>query len=286
MTTLREPELATSVDPMLPMPFRIADHIQETSDTFTLELVPAGVSRMREFTPGQFNMLYVFGIGDAAISLCGDPARPESLFHTVRVVGAVTEAMSKLEPGATIGVRGPFGNGWPMEEADGKDVLLIAGGIGLAPLRGALHRLLEHRERYGIIALLYGARTPHDIIYSIELEHLQHSCEVIPSVTVDHPTPDWRGKVGVVTKLIAPIPFEASNTIAMICGPEAMMRRSARALQLRNIPDNRIYLSMERNMECAAGLCVHCQLGPEFICRDGPIFRYDRIQSWLNIPEL
>ena len=286
MTRLNELAPAASVDPMLPMPFRIARRTAETADTFTLELVPAEMACLFGFTPGQFNMLYVFGVGEAAISLCGDPAKPESLFHTVRAVGTVTKAMSELEPGATLGVRGPFGNGWPLAEAEGKDVLLVAGGIGLAPLRGALRWLLAHRQKYGVIALLYGARTPDDIIYRRDLEPLQRSCELILGITVDHPNPDWRGKVGVVTKLIAPVPFESSNTIAMICGPEVMMRFSARELQLRGIPDERIYLSIERNMRCAVGFCGHCQFGPDFICRDGPVFRYDRVRSWLNIPEL
>jgi NAD(P)H-flavin reductase len=237
---------------------------------------------MPGFKPGQFNMIYVFGVGETASPLFRDAAKPGSLFHTVRADDGVTEAMSKLEPGDTVGVRGPFGNGWPLEEAEGKDVLLIAGGMGLAPLRSALHSLLAHRQKYGIIALLYGARTPRDIIYSGELEQLQHSCEVILGLTVDHPTPNWRGNVGVTTKLIPPIPFEPSNTIAMICGPEAMMRSTAHELQLRDVPDTRIYFSLERTIECEVGGGGHRQVGLESIICDGPIFRYDRSQSLID----
>ncbi len=272
-------------DPMLPLPYRIRRRTRETADTFTLELVPADGACLFGFAPGQFNMLYVFGVGEVAISLCGNPARPESLFHTVRAVGVVTEAMSKLKRGAMLGVRGPFGSGWPLEEARGKDVVIIAGGIGMAPLRGALLELLRRRKEYGRIALIYGARTPGDVLYEQELERLRERGLDL-SITVDHGVAGWRGHVGVVTTLIPRAPFDPHHCVALMCGPEIMMRFATRELQKRGVPDDAIFLSIERNMKCAVGFCGHCQLGPEFICKDGPVFRYDRVARWLAINEL
>lgn len=273
-------------EPMRPTPFRIERRTRETPDTFTLELVPAEVACLFGFVPGQFNMLYVFGIGEVPISICGDPARPESLFHTIRDVGTVTSAIGALRRGATVGVRGPFGKGWPLVAAEGKDVLIIAGGIGLAPLRGALWHILANRPRYRNVTLLYGARSPADIIYRRELERFARRSALNVGITVDRADRDWQGKIGVVTALIARANFDPTNTIAMICGPEVMMRFTARELLARGVPEPHIHLSMERNMKCAIGFCGHCQFGPDFICKDGPIFRYDHLRSWLAIPEL
>lgn len=284
MTPRAEP--APFPEPMLPLPFRIARRTRETADTFTLELLPADVACECGFAPGQFNMLYAFGVGEAAISICGDPTRPESLFHTIRAVGATTRALSAMKAGATLGVRGPFGRGWPMQDAEGRDVLLIAGGIGLAPLRGALWHALAHRSRYRNVTLLYGARSPAEVIYLRELERLARRTDLHVDMTVDRAAPGWHGKVGVVTSLVAHAPFDPANTVAMICGPEVMMRFSVRELHRHGMPDERIFLSMERNMKCAVGFCGHCQFGPEFICKDGPVFRHDRIRRWLEIPEL
>lgn len=271
---------------MQPVPFRIARRRQETADTFTLELVPADGACLCRFAPGQFNMLYVFGVGEVAISLCGDAARPESLLHTVRAVGSVTGAMQRLKRGETLGVRGPFGRGWPLAEAEGRDVLLVAGGIGLAPLRGALHRLLAREGNNGRVVLLYGARSPADVLYRRELERLGRRGQVQIEITVDRAGPEWRGHVGLVTQLLDGARFDPAHLLVLICGPEVMMRAVIRELRRRGVADERIYLSIERNMKCAIGFCGHCQFGPEFICRDGPVFRYDRVASWLQIEEL
>ncbi len=285
MAGLSETPASAASDPMVPLPFRITRRTQETLDTFTLELVPADRACLFGFTPGQFNMLYVFGVGEVAISLCGNPAKPESLFHTVRAVGSVTKAMSRLKRGAMLGVRGPFGRGWPLAKAEGKDVVVVAGGIGLAPLRGALLELLRQRKRYGRISLVYGARTPEDVLYAKELERLrQRGLEL--SITVDHATDGWRGHIGVVTTLIPLIPFDPQQCVALMCGPEIMMRFATRALRQRGVPEDAIYLSLERNMKCAVGFCGHCQFGPEFICKDGPVFRHDRVARRLAIREL
>jgi len=272
--------------PMLPHPYRVQRVRRETSDTFTLELEPQTGSRELTFAPGQFNMLYAFGAGEVPISISGDPARPAVLVHTTREVGAVTRAMRKLKPSDSLGVRGPFGTGWPVTAARGADVVIVAGGIGLAPLRPALYQILAEREHYGKVALLYGTRTPADILFRRELQQWHSRFDLEVHVTVDRAMGNWRGNVGVVTSLVARAPFDPQSTLAMVCGPEIMMRFTVQELEQRGVALENIYLSMERNMKCAVGWCGHCQFGPTFICKDGPVFRYDRIQALLAIREV
>ena len=269
-------------DPMLPDLYRIDRVIKESYDTFTVELSPEDQYIPFAFEAGQFNMLYIFGVGEIPISISGDPARPQQLVHTTRAVGTVTNAMSQLNVGDSLGLRGPFGTAWPVKEARGQDVVLIAGGIGLAPLRPVLYQLLARRENYGKIVLLYGTRSPDDILFRKELETWRARFDLEVYVTVDYANSGWHGNVGVVTKLIPGAPFDPSDTIAMICGPEVMMRFSTIELQKRGLDAERIFVSMERNMKCAIGLCGHCQFGPIFICRDGPVFAYPQVQDWLN----
>jgi NAD(P)H-flavin reductase len=222
-------------------------------------------------------MLYVYGVGEVPISISGDPTRPGTLVHTTREVGAVTRAMRRLKAGQTLGVRGPYGRGWPVAEAAGGDLVLITGGIGLAPLRPVIYHALAHREQYGKVVLLYGARTPDDILYRRELEKWRSRFDLEIHLTVDRATGSWRGNVGVVTQLIQRSPFDPSHCLAMICGPEIMMRFTALELEKRGVDPAQIYISMERNMKCGIGLCGHCQLGGSFVCKDGPVYRYDRI---------
>lgn len=271
---------------MLPHRYRVSRIRQETSDTFTLELRPEDKGIGNTFKPGQFNMLYLFGIGEVPISICGDPCRDGPLLHTTREVGLVTRAMRKLHPGDTIGVRGPFGTAWPVEEAFGNDVVLVAGGIGLAPLRSALYHLLAHRDHYGKIVLLYGTRSPEDILYRAELEKWRSQLDLDVHVTVDRATGHWRGNVGVVTTLISRAPFDPQRTTAMICGPEVMMRFAVMHLAERGVRSEQTFLSMERNMQCAVGLCGHCQCGPKLVCKDGPVFRHSDIEPYFGKREL
>jgi NAD(P)H-flavin reductase len=238
------------------------------------------------FAPGQFNMLTVFGVGEAPISFSGDPAEPRRLVHTVRAVGAVSGAITRLGPGDAIGLRGPFGAGWPMDVAAGRDVVLVAGGLGLAPLRPALYQLLAARARYGKIVLLYGARSPEDILFRRELESWWRRLDIEIEVTVDHAASAWHGHVGVVTTLIARADFDPLHAVALVCGPEVMMRFAIAALRHAGLDDESIYLSMERNMKCAVGFCGHCQFGAVFVCRDGPVFRHDRVRSLLALKEI
>ena len=271
---------------MAPLPFRIERVRRELSDTFTLALTPEHQGEPFRFRPGQFNMLYTFGVGEVPISISGDPADPEKLIHTIRAVGTVTNAMARLKAGDILGLRGPFGTAWPVDKAEGKDVLIITGGIGLAPLRPAIYHLLANRHKYGRIVILYGARSPKDILFRRELEKWRGRFDLSVEVTVDQAGREWGGNVGVVPNLIRRAAFDALHTIAFVCGPEIMMRFTVKALNEAGIGNKRIHVSMERNMQCAAGFCGHCQYGPYFVCKDGPVFRFDAIRDIFSVREI
>ncbi len=274
------------MNPMLPQPYRIQRVRNDTDDTFTIEMSPMNGAKEFRFRPGQFNMLYIFGVGEIPISISGNPVKSETLVHTTRVVGTVTKAMRKLKRDDVLGVRGPFGTPWPVDEATGNDVVIVAGGIGLAPLRPALYHLMAQREKYGKIVLLYGTRTPADILYRRELEQWRAQFDLEVHVTVDRAMSGWRGNVGVVTTLIPKAPFDPLNTVAIVCGPEVMMRFTVMALKKRGVEDQKIFLSMERNMKCAIGLCGHCQFGSMFVCKDGPVFNYQQIRELMEKREI
>ena len=272
-------------DPMVPTMARVLRRRRELADTWTLE-IGTEARALLGFQPGQFNMLYLPGVGEVAISVSGDPAGARHLVHTIRDVGRVSGALTRLSPGDWLGVRGPFGTSWPVEAAAGHDVLVVAGGLGLAPLRPALYRLLAERRRFGRVALLYGTRSPADILYPRELERWRKRLDLQLEVTVDHAGTDWHGHVGVVTRLIPRADFDPARTVALVCGPEVMMRFAALALDDAGVSDTQIHLSMERNMKCALGHCGRCQFGPMLVCRDGPVVSYDRIAHLLATKEL
>ncbi len=274
------------LNPMTPMTYRVERIARDLHDTFTLDLQPEDRGNGLAFAPGQFNMLYQFGVGEVPISISGDPGKPERLVHTVRAVGTVTSAMARLKKGASLGVRGPFGSSWPVAQAEGNDIVIVAGGIGLAPLRPAIYHVLSERERYGRFVILYGARTPKDILYRRQLERWSARLDVFVDVTVDQAAGPWRGDVGVVTHLVDRAGFDPRHTTAMVCGPEIMMRYAVQALNDRGLNDEQIFVSLERNMKCAIGFCGHCQLGGHFVCRDGPVFSYDRLRDMLLVREL
>jgi NAD(P)H-flavin reductase len=276
--------MATAEDPMVPQIARVRRRRRDAPQVWTLDIEPQETAY--SFAPGQFNMLTVFGVGEVPISLSGDPAKGDRLIHTIRAVGPVSTALARLSPGDTVGLRGPYGAGWPMAEAAGRDVVVVAGGLGLAPLRPALYRLLAERSHYGKIALLYGTRSPADILFRHELESWRRRLDIDVAVTVDHAEAEWHGHVGVVTTLIARAAFDVHNALALVCGPEVMMRFAIAALRDAGLEDEAIYLSMERNMKCAIGLCGHCQFGTVFVCRDGPVFRYDRVRTLLALKEI
>ncbi|HYH18542.1 MAG TPA: FAD/NAD(P)-binding protein [Azospirillum sp.] len=275
----------TTADPMTPRLFVVDRVKRELSDTFTMTLIAEDGSPFA-FKPGQFNMVYTFGVGEVPISISGDPADPGVLVHTIRAVGKVTEALGRLGPGDRVGIRGPFGSPWPVESAYGNDVVFAAGGVGLAPLRPAIYRVLAEREKFGNVVILYGARTPEDILFPKELHGWRSRFDTSVQVTVDRVTGRWGGKVGVVTNLIKAGGFDRHHCTAFVCGPEVMMRYAAEALVERGVARESVWLSMERNMKCAVGFCGHCQFGPTFVCRDGPVYRYDAIEKALTVWEL
>ena len=269
---------------MVPHLMRVLRTRRETHDSFTLEL-DAAVHGGYRFEPGQFNMLYVPGTGESAISVSGDPARTGRLVHTIREVGNVTRALGRLHRGDMVGVRGPFGAAWPLAEALGRDVVIVAGGIGLAPLRPALYAIARHRDDFGRVALVYGARTPADLLYRRELSRWRLHLGAQVWITVDRADQHWFGHTGVVTKLIDEIDFDPHNAVAMLCGPEVMMRFSARELEDRGMALAQVYLSLERNMNCGIGLCGHCQIGPHFACKDGPVYSYETMARFMQLRE-
>lgn len=241
------------------------------------------------FEPGQFNMLYRFGIGEVAISISSDPAHPERLGHTIRHVGRVTNAFRELRPGDEVGVRGPFGRPWPLHEAEGGDLLVIAGGVGVCPVRPAIEWAMRNRERYHRLILLLGARTPDLLPYKDQLDEwvsLMQRLDVELHLTVDEADRAWPYDVGVVTTLFPKARIEPVRTTAFMCGPEVMMRFAGRGLLELGVPEERVWVSMERHMECGIRLCGHCQLGPWFVCTDGPVFRYDAIRELMEVREL
>ena len=276
----------SGVDPMLPEWYTVQRVRRENHDTFTLELCACDGETAFAFQPGQFNMLYVHGVGEIPISISGDPERRDLVTHTTRAVGTVTRAMWHLKRGDSLGLRGPFGTAWPVEEARGRDVVIVAGGIGLAPLRPVLYSIIHDRESFGNVVLLYGARTPDDRLFVDEVLTMAAISRVQVDETVDRAVTGWAGKIGVVTSLIPRAGFDADEAIALVCGPEVMMRFTIEALRHRGMDTRQIYVSMERNMKCAVGFCGHCQYGPTFICKDGPVFRYDKIEHLFGIREL
>ncbi len=268
----------------VPAPFEILAKRKDTADTYTFTLK----SRSREpltFQPGQCTMLSRGGAGEVPISISGDPNQPELLMHTVRSLGLRTAAICSAEPGDVLGVRGPWGNPWPVEYLEGSDLVIAGGGIGLAPLRSAILWLLARRERYGRLILLYGARSPQQLMYRDELdEWAAQGLEVL--VTVDSAGPEWLGSVGVVTRLVRRAQIDAPRTAVLCCGPEVMMKFMIEALLDVGVGTERMYVSMERNMQCGIGHCGHCQLGPTLICKQGPVYRWSKVEPWIDMREL
>ncbi len=257
---------------MVPLPYRVSWRRPDLADTVTLALEPVDDAIARP-TAGQFDMVWEPGVGEVPISVSGLPGDDAEgpLEHTIRAVGPVTTALCAKEVGDVVGLRGPFGHGWDLRRADGRDLLIVAGGLGLAPVRPVVTHALNDRDRFGRVVLLLGARDPESVLYADQLERWRGRFDVDVEVTVDTATPAWHGDVGMVTKLLDRAPVTPADTTAIVCGPEVMMRVLAGSLLDRGVPAGEIWLSLERNMRCAIGHCGHCQLGPLFVCKDGPV---------------
>ena len=277
---------AAGTEPMLPAPYRVAGRMIATHDCVTLRLEPAG-DPLPPFQPGQFTMLAVPGIGEVAISISGDPATQDgTLTHTIRAVGAVSSALHDAPLGARLGVRGPFGTTWDLASATGRDLVIVAGGVGLAPLRPVLLGALADRRSYRSVRLIAGARTPAEFLFRGELEAWSGRADLDVELTIDQPAAGWSGQVGFVTEPLARLAVDPARTTAFLCGPELMMRFSAQVLLRKGIPADDIRISLERDMKCGIGLCGHCQLGPILVCRDGPVVSYALAGSLLTVRQL
>lgn len=284
----RAADLAGRPGPLVPSRYRVAGTRLELASprTVTLALVPLD-EPLAPFRPGQFNMVWAFGVGEVPVSVSSDPTRPDApLLHTVRSVGAVTAALCSARPGDVVGLRGPYGTDWGVDDAAGGDVVFVGGGIGVAPLRSAIDAVLADRDAFGHVAVLVGARSPADLLYPDELAAWARRGDVQVEITVDRADRSWRGDVGVVTDLVPRLGGVPARTTAFVCGPEVMMRFVAGALVDRGVPAERVRVSMERNMKCGVAQCGHCQYGEAFVCADGPVFGWDRVGPRFRVAEL
>ena len=279
-TTAAAPETG-----MLPRPFEVRARRRELADCVTLEMAALD-GRPLGFAPGQFTMLYVHGVGEIAISISGNPAEADTLVQTIRAVGAVSRALCDLPEGQRLGVRGPLGKAWPVERALGKHLMVVAGGLGLAPTRPVIYWALANRDRLKSLDIVYGTRSPDQILYPQQLLGWSSAEGLRVGITVDRASEDWTGRVGVVTDLVPSMLRDPAETVAMVCGPEIMMRFAAQGLAAAGVPQDDIHLSLERNMKCGIGWCGHCQLGPHLICRDGPVFPYPAVRDLMTVWEL
>jgi NAD(P)H-flavin reductase len=252
--------------------------------TYWLKFSDPALARAYTFRPGQFNMVYVPGFGEAAISISSDPSKPDCIGHSIRFVGNVTRAVSRLKVGDVVGLRGPFGSAWPMEEIEGKDVFIATGGIGLPPLRPAIYEIVNNRQKYGKVTLLYGARTVDQLMYTNEYDAWRQA-GIDVQLCVDRGDQTWTGRVGVVPMWFYQFRIDARNTAIMTCGPEIMIRFVIFEALARRVAPEHVFVSLERNMKCGQGSCGHCQIGPYFICKDGPVFRFDALQPFFNVEE-
>lgn len=270
------------MNPYLPREAEIVRRTGESRDTFSLDLRLTD-GQPYAFEPGQFNMLYLHGGGEVPISIVAGAQDSGILTHTVRAVGRITNGLAALQVGDRIGLRGPYGRGWPMHEAQGRDVIVVTGGLGCAPSVSIIHHIMGHRARYGRLSILQGVKHTDDLIWRTQYD----AWAALPGVQVllasDMAEPGWHGHVGLVTALFDHLELAAQDTIAMLCGPEMMMRAAAEGLHNRGLAADAIYLSMERNMQCAVGHCGHCQMGGRFVCRDGPVFAWPEIRELLGV---
>jgi len=268
-----------------PWEAEVVSKTQESRNIFSLDLrfTDPEVNANYFFKPGQFNMLYLYGIGEIPISIVSDPEHRHEFVHTIRAVGRVTRAMAQLEPGDTLGIRGPYGHGWPLESSIGRDILLITGGLGCAPAVSVINYIMQRRQQFGRLAIIQGVKHMDDLIWRERYERWMKQSDTQVLLAADVAGPGWSWHVGLVTELLSEVELDISQAVAMICGPEPMMSATAKQLINLGCDSSEIWLSMERNMQCAVGLCGHCQYGPDFVCKDGPVFRYDQLRTRLGI---
>lgn len=275
-------------NPNLPQTAEILSRIQESPTIFTLRLQLATQEKQQQyiFAPGQFNMVYLYGVGEIPISIVSDPYDETVLDHTIRAVGRVTRGLSNLQVGDSVGIRGPFGRGWPLELASGKDVLIVTGGLGCAPVVSVINYILRRREQYGRMTIVQGVKHADDLIWRERYEQWMALKDVDVHMAADVGSKAWPWHVGRVTQLCDRIDLDAQNTIVMMCGPEPMILASMDCLFSHGVQESAVWLSMERNMHCGVAQCGHCQLGDKFLCRQGPVFNYPEVKNLLSVKNL
>jgi len=268
-------------NPYLPYEAIILERIEEAPSLFTLriKLTDDALQDAYEFAPGQFNMLYLYGVGEVPISIVNDPDDSHVIDHTIRVVGRVTRGMNQLKAGDRIGLRGPYGHGWPVDAAKNKDIVIITGGLGCAPVVSVINYIEQRRDEYGHLNIVQGVKHTADFIWKQRYDKWRELNDTNVLLAADMGQPLWPFHIGPVTELFDQLQFNPQNTVAMMCGPEGLMRVACKHMLEHQVNAAQIYLSMERNMQCAVGHCGHCQYGSEFICKDGPVFSYDRIRT-------
>ncbi len=268
-------------DLLIPSVATIVGDRTETPDTKTFALRFRDPAEHERFTfrPGQFLELSVFGAGEAPFGFASSPTRKETFEVTVRRCGRLTDALHALGPGDEVGLRGPCGNGFDVEDAVGKDLLFVAGGIGLPPLRGLILNVLDQRDRFGRVTILYGARTPSDLVYKDELKEWEKRADVELRVTVDRTEPGWAGNVGMVPTLFDEVDLRPASTTAYVCGPPIMIKFVVQDLLMRGFAEDRVISTLERMMQCGVGKCNHCCVGHIYLCRDGPVFSFREIKE-------
>jgi sulfhydrogenase subunit gamma (sulfur reductase) len=272
-------------NPYQPHEAIILERIQEAPSLFTLrlKLTDQKLQDAYEFAPGQFNMLYLYGVGEVAISIVSDPVDSQIIDHTIRVVGRVTRGMANLKRGDRIGLRGPYGRGWPMLESSGKDIVIVTGGLGCAPVVSVINYVEQRREQYGRLNIVQGVKHTADFIWKQRYDQWRKLPQTKVLLAADVGEALWPWHVGPVTSLFDQLEFDPDNVAVMVCGPEGMMRVVCDHMRDKNVSASQIFLSMERNMQCAVGHCGHCQYGSQFICKHGPVFSYDRIRNLFGV---
>ncbi len=272
------------MNPLLPREAEVIGRDQESPTIFSLHLrfTDARVAAGWHFEPGQFNMLYMAGIGEVPISISSDPDDEERFSHTIRVVGRETRALARLQPGDRIGVRGPFGRGWPLERLEGRDVAVVTGGLGCAPTVALIDYLMHRRRRFGRVAIVQGVKHSEDLLWRERYDEWGRRPETRVLLAADVVRGKWPGIQGPVTALFDRLELDFGNTASVMCGPQPMMVAAAHGLMERGVVARRIWLSMERNMQCAVGLCGHCQFGSAFVCRDGPVFSWPELEPLIH----
>ena len=268
-------------NPYMPFEAEVVERIQESPTIFTLRLrfIDAEQQKHYHFEPGQFNMVYLYGVGEVAISIVSDPEDEQLYDHTIRVVGRVTRGLAQVQQGQRVGIRGPFGRGWPLQQAEGHDVLIVTGGLGCAPVVSVINYIISRRDRFGRLTIMQGVKHSDDLLWRQRYELWSQMSDTHVVIAADQGGRQWPWHIGPVIGMFDELNLQPGRTIVMMCGPEGMMHAAIKRLHEMGVPEDMLFISMERNMHCAVGHCGHCQYGGHFVCKDGPVFSFNEIKA-------